>query len=225
MTDRLELDHLFICVRSQAPEAKLLQDLGLREGFRRNHPGQGTTNVCFCFNNAYLELLWLCDTNEIQSEIVRSMGLWERCRWQETKACPFGIALRSTKQDTIQLPFSSWDYYAPFLPPGKSIPIAANSNNLTEPLIFVAPNLPKYSTSSAATRPPVIHPLGLQEITKVKISLPGEATFSAEMLKLMELGLVQFERGEGYHLEIEFDRGKTSQLKSFEQILPLSMRW
>jgi hypothetical protein len=225
MTDKLELDHLFICVRSQAPEAKLLHDFGLTEGFRRNHPGQGTTNVCFGFENAYLELLWLCDANEVQSEIVRPMGLWERCRWRETEACPFGIGLRSTNSDSLQLPFSSWNYYAPFLPPVKSIPIATNSNNLTEPLIFFAPNLQKPFNFVPENRPLLIHPLGLQKITKVKMSLPGEGVFSVEMFKLMELGLVQFERGEEYHLEIEFDRNQTSQFKSFEPILPLSIRW
>ena len=48
-------------VQPGAPELTRLTDAGLRESFRRDHPGQGTTNVCCCFDNAYLELLWLHD--------------------------------------------------------------------------------------------------------------------------------------------------------------------
>ena len=57
----VELDHVFVMVRPGAPEAEAaaLARAGLCESFRRDHPGQGTTNLCCCFDNAYLELLWL----------------------------------------------------------------------------------------------------------------------------------------------------------------------
>lgn len=53
----LELDHIFVCVKPNAPEAIALNNFGLHEGRRRTHQGQGTVNVCFFFQNAYLELL------------------------------------------------------------------------------------------------------------------------------------------------------------------------
>jgi hypothetical protein len=120
---QLKLDHLFICVQPEAPEAEHIKEFGLIEGRRRPHPGQGTTNVCFFFQNAYLELLWLCNAEESKSPIVRPTGLWERCRWRETQACPFGIAFRRVASDSLELPFSTWNYYAPFLQSGSAIAI------------------------------------------------------------------------------------------------------
>jgi Glyoxalase-like domain len=221
MTNELELDHLFICVQPEAPEAELLKEFGLIEGRRRSHPGQGTTNVCFLFQNAYLELLWLCNAQESQSPIVRPMGLWERCRWRETQACPFGIAFRRVASDSLELPFTTWNYYAPFLPSGNAIAIANNSNNLAEPLIFMSPTFQNPLTESL----PLIHQIEVNTITGLSVTLPGEGAFSVEIAKLIELGLVKFSRGDRYHLEIEFDNGKKDKLKRFDPILPLSIRW
>jgi hypothetical protein len=54
----VELDHIFLMVRPGALEASGLARAGLCESFRRDHPGQGSSNLCYCFDNAHLELLW-----------------------------------------------------------------------------------------------------------------------------------------------------------------------
>lgn len=48
----LELDHIFVFIRPDGPEAARLEAIGLVESYRRDHPGQGTSNVCYCFENA-----------------------------------------------------------------------------------------------------------------------------------------------------------------------------
>src|SRR2546423_1508425 len=88
---------------------------GLQFGRRRIHQGQGTANACAFFDNAYLELLWRHDDDELQSEVVRPLGLWERVRWRETGASPFGVAFRP-EDDNV--PIETWPYDAPFLPEG-----------------------------------------------------------------------------------------------------------
>ena len=55
-------------------------------------------NACAFFDNAYLELLWRHDDDELQSDVVRPLGLWERVRWEDTGASPFGIAFRPGDQ-------------------------------------------------------------------------------------------------------------------------------
>jgi Glyoxalase-like domain len=222
---QLELDHLFICTEPEAPEAESLKTLGFTEGIRRPHPGQGTTNVCFFFENAYLELLWACDRDEIQSRVVRPTGLWERCCWKETGACPFGIGLRLTTPNSQKLPFSIWDYEAPFLPPGISIPMATNSLNISEPLIFLSPSTQKPVRYPPEKRPPLIHQLALKEITAARITLPETGDFSPEVTALIELELVQFVRGDCDHLEIEFDNNRGGRQHDFTPILPLSIQW
>ena len=88
-----ELDHVFICAPSGRSDVEAFASFGLvpLEGI---HPGQGTANACFFFENAYLEILWRHDDRELTSAAVQPTGLWERVRWKETGACPFGIAVR-----------------------------------------------------------------------------------------------------------------------------------
>jgi hypothetical protein len=220
----LELDHIFVCVKTEAPEAELLKAFGLKEGMRRIHRGQGTANVSFFFHNAYLELLYLFDEREIQSSVVRPLGLWERCRWREIHACPFGIALRKLTSSSC-LPFSSWNYYAPFLPQGASIPIANNSNNHSEPLIFMAPITQKPVNLPLERRPSLNHQPKLKEITALRLTLPTQQNFSVEILKLVELGLLECDRGNNYKLEIEFDEGNEGKLQDFSSSLPIAIAW
>ncbi|BAZ52332.1 hypothetical protein NIES4103_49920 [Nostoc sp. NIES-4103] len=221
----MEIDHIFVCVEPEAPEADLLKDFGLTEGNRRIHQGQGTANVCFFFHNAYLELLWLHDSNEIQSPVVSSTGLWERCRWQKTKVCPFGIALRRVTPNLLEIPFSTWNYYAPYLPSNAFIPILANSENLSEPLIFISPSSQKPANYPLEKQRPLTHQAGFQEVTALRVILPGDNSFSWEVTKLSELGIIKFLHGDFYHLEIEFDRGKEGKLQNFHPTLPILFKW
>ncbi|MDZ8258286.1 VOC family protein [Nostoc sp. ChiQUE01b] len=222
---QLELDHIFVCVEPEAPPADLLTAFGFTAGSRRIHRGQGTANVCFFFDNAYLELLWLFDTNEIQSPVVRPTGLWERCRWQETQACPFGISFRPKASDLREIPFPTWDYHAAYLPLKASIPIATNSDNLSEPLIFISPATKNPRNLPLERRPPLVHQVGFKEITALQVTLPDVQNFSAEVRTLIDLGLVQFSQGNFYQLEIEFDNAKEGNSQYFDSQLPIVIRW
>ena len=63
----LAVDHLFLLIEPDGPEIEALRHLGLTETYRRTHPGQGTANACFAFDNLYLELLWLTREAEARS--------------------------------------------------------------------------------------------------------------------------------------------------------------
>jgi len=68
---QIELDHLFVCTAPGAPEAEKLVQLGLHEGPPNQHPGQGTACRRFSFVNAMIELFWVNDAREAQSESTR----------------------------------------------------------------------------------------------------------------------------------------------------------
>lgn len=53
----VEICHLFVFVDNLERAAEKMARYGFQESYRRNHPGQGTENVCYCFDNLYLELL------------------------------------------------------------------------------------------------------------------------------------------------------------------------
>ena len=221
----LELDHLFICVRRDAPEAERLTQVGLREGRRRRHQGQGTANVCFFFRNAMLELIWVSDEREVRSPLVHPTRLWDRWRWRETGSCPFGICFRPAGESRDSLPFSTWDYKPLYLPEGMSIPIAANSERSQEPLIFVSWAGRRPDAYPEDQRPPLDHTIGYREITDVRVVLPLRDSPSPELRKIQELGLISVLMEDEYRMEICFDEGQARQEAHLVPELPLTFRW
>lgn len=81
------LDHLILLSATGAPEAHAIVHLGLTEGRSNTHPGQGTANRRFFFQNAFLELVWVTDEIEARGETVRRTQLWERWAGRLTGAC------------------------------------------------------------------------------------------------------------------------------------------
>src|SRR5262249_59045833 len=100
----IELDHLFVCVAAGAPEAEHLVQFGLMEGTPNVHRGQGTANRRFFFQNAMLELLWVENLIEAQSEQTAPTQLWERWSARLAGACPFGTIVRPTANWSGTLP-------------------------------------------------------------------------------------------------------------------------
>ena len=135
----LEIDHILVFVSEDAPEAERLKDIGLTESYRRVHPGQGTRNICYCFDNAYLELLWINRDDPVSRDAVKKMQLAERADWRTSGCNPFGFALRPVEEGASTLPIPFWNYHAPYMPEDMSIPVADLSDDLNHPLIFRSP--------------------------------------------------------------------------------------
>jgi hypothetical protein len=144
----MELDHVFVWT---APGGGALRErleaVGLVETYRRAHPGQGTANVCYALENAFVELLWLTDAAEAEAPAIARTGLAARARWRDGEGCRFGVAWRVAPG--AAQPVETWDYRPPYLPPGASIPMAVASDDVRLPLVFCSPG----------TSPPAAWPL------------------------------------------------------------------
>ncbi|WP_315785511.1 hypothetical protein [Fischerella sp. JS2] len=70
-----------------------------------------------------------------------------------------------------------------------------------------------------------VHQPPVNEITAVQVCLPGDQNLSSEVIKLIELGLVQFSWSDRYQLELEFDHGKQDKVHRFEPTLPIVVKW
>lgn len=186
----LELDHIFILVEPEGPEAGRLKALGLVENYRRDHPGQGTSNICYCFDNAFLELLWLTDEAEARAPAIARTQLAERARWRENGASPFGIALRRVDSDTA-LPFPTWPYRPPHLSVDRSISVAEFSDDPAQPFVFESPRgrRPDQPGSPRQTA------AGLTEIGSVEIVLPEAVRPASELLALADDGIFKVLNG------------------------------
>lgn len=201
------IDHVFVFSEPGAPEAAALNSYGFLPAARREHPGQGTANICYHFADAYLEFLFATDDAALRSLKVAPTRLGDRARWRETGISPFGICLRA---DWLP-PVPTRSYHAPFLPEGSTIPIALDGPDSRAPMLFFA------------TLPPVVHaPVHTQRVTRVVIQSPGISAWwdaiaaAAPMLVL--------EESQAHAMTIQLDGGSSG--RSVEVgTLPLTVRW
>lgn len=219
-----ELDHIFICTSVGAPEAQQLIDFGIAEGAPNRHPGQGTANRRFFFENAFLELVWVENFEEAQSELVRPTGLWERWSRRNHGADPFGICLRTTGKATAALPFPAWDYQPSYLPPELSIQMFEHSANASLPLLFFLAFGRRPDSFDDSRRQPMSHPSDVRTITRVSVTSPAlsGAPWTSVESQVPEL---KFKSGEPPLMEVEFDHQHRGAITDFRPNLPLVFCW
>jgi hypothetical protein len=199
----------------------------LTEGTPNIHPGQGTANRRFFFQNNMLELLWVHNPAEAQSEITRPMHLWQRWVDRDQGACPFGFCLRPNTQFTqpnAALPFPTWAYRPAYLPDSISIAVATNAHLLTEPMLFYLP-FGKRPDSYSDQRQPLHHSARLAEITRVTLVSPYANQLSPELQSMVSSKLIEVKQGETYLMELGFDKEKQEQQADFRPTLPLTLSW
>lgn len=217
-----ELDHLLLLAQPGAPEGNRLVALGLTEGSPNVHPGQGTANRRFFFQNAMLELIYVTDEAEVRSPLVAPTQLWERSRWRQTAASPVEICIRSTDDDAP--PFTTVDYRPSYLPDDGSIPFARGTL-LVEPGLFINPYGGRPDGYPPDRSQPLVHPLGVREITSVHVVSAGCEPPSDPLRAIQRLGIATFGQGDGHLLEVTFDGGTLGQSADLRPELPLLLRW
>jgi len=219
---KLELDHLFICTTAGAPEVDELLAFGLTEGTRNNHPGQGTTNRRIFFQNAMLEFLWVDNEPEVRRPVIAPTHLWERWQYRHSGYSPFGLCVRP--ETGTALPFATWAYCPPYLPPPLQIDIAAVTRPV-EPLLFVIPFGGRPDTFPADRRQPLEHACGFREITDLEMMIPNPEPLSSAVQFVHDTGLVKFRAGDEFRVDIEFDHGGQARSCDFRPHLPLCFHW
>lgn len=212
-----ELDHVFICTAPGAPEADRLIRLGLTEGSPNHHPGQGTANRRFFFENAFLELLWVTDPAEAQSDLVRRTGLWERWARRGRGASPFGVGLRPVAGEAKVAPFPAWEYRPSYLPEPLAIHMATNSEAAAAPLLFFLAFGRRPNPADPVRQQPREHAAGFRAITRVRIHCaPGCASSPEALAAEGQCIDLSFVPGSEHLMELGFDgeiRGRTIDLR------------
>ena len=214
----MELDHLFVCTASNAPEAEKLIQFGLREGPPNEHPGQGTACRRFAFLNAMFELIWVSNPTEAQTDATRLTLLWERWSGRNDNACPFGICLRPTDPQHLgPPPFISWEYRPRYLPDPLLMHIG--EAGIEEPMWVYMSSMKRAQRRQWFTE----HPIGIREITGLTLTtaIPLRSTASQ---KIVESGILSTRTGATSLLEIEFDGNRRQKQIDFRPHLPIVFR-
>ncbi len=232
----LERDHIFIWVSTGAPEAVVLQKLGLyTDGRVHKHVGQGTSSMVFLFENAYLELIWV-DEPEIARRRSQDMGtdLLARVAWRQTGASPFGVGLHHLAAGNSDLPFPTKKYWAEWMKPDTFISIAESSVNLKEPFYFVVPDylavpsaeqLKLLLDSQPEYRNNFTHALGVRRLTSIQITSNRAGKFSETASMLAKNGVAVIKRGKSSHAELTFDGGTQGKTLDVRPTLPLILKY
>lgn len=180
----MTLDHVFMLIDSSGRHIEQLRGFGLRETYRRKHLGQGTQNVCFCFDNLFLELLWVDDPAAVRSEAIARMRLHERSLWQTEGTNPFGIAWRDAPGGSA-LQISTWVYKPPYLPPGMQVDVATDSDDPQQPMMFRSPGTTSPIEWLPEKRGALQHEAGFGRVLGVSMAMPERVTPS-KALKALE---------------------------------------
>ena len=218
----MELDHLFICVDGNAEVADLLCDFGLSEGTASRHPGQGTANRRFYFNNAFIEFLFLVDTEEALSAITKPTNLYERLSCTTDQVSPFGVCFRPSKEGE-KVPFPTWSYRPKYLPPSFDVSIAQAP--VFEPMWFHLDFAKRPDAANSDNRQTTDHRCGYKEISSVKITFATLEELSDAATVANATASFDLFRGSDHLLEIVFDLEREGEMKDFRPALPLIFRW
>ena len=155
-------DHIFIFTNDQGEIADQLVEFGLTEGSSRVHAGQGTSNRKFYFENFFLEILWVHDETEINSELIKPIGLWQRAYYQSSDFSPFGLCIVNTNE-TNNLFENAHKYQPSYFPDGMVIDILKNEHQPNFPWTFRLPFKGQKKNETEPTK----HKNGIMQLSKV----------------------------------------------------------
>jgi hypothetical protein len=186
----LELDHVFVFVDAAdaAPGGRVrtaLDGLGLVPSYERRHTGQGTANLCYAFDDAYLELLFVVDAAERDDPAIARNGFAARSAWAASGASPFGVAVRGGPP-----PGETWPYRIAAFPPGLSIPVSTESDDPRLPFLFGSPGTTRpdaWSDGRAGARQTAA---GFSTLAVEAVVLPADAPPSPCLDALAAAGVV-----------------------------------
>ncbi len=209
----MEIDHIFIFSTHGGKEAEKLVEFGLTEGSSRVHPGQGTTNRKFYFENFFLEVLWVIYETEIRSELTSKTKLYERSQFFKNDFSPFGLCLVNSKL-TDELFGQSQIYQPNYFPKGMSIDIITNEKNPNLPWTFRLP----YRDEKKAHNEPINHLNGIRKLTKSEFEIPLDKDEKGFKTYFQSSKNISFKNGERNRLTLEFDHKIQKKVIEFKEL-------
>jgi hypothetical protein len=160
-----------------------------------------------------IELLWVNDAREAQSQNTRRTLLWERWSARETNASPFGICLRPVDSQDTEPPFTAWEYRPAYL--ADPLFMHIGEAGIEEPMWVYLSFMRRVHREQWF----IEHPIGIREITGLTLTTPVPLRSNAS-LKIVESGILANRTGTTSLLEIEFDGNRRKQQMDFRPHLP-----
>jgi hypothetical protein len=235
----LQVDHFNIWVKNPNKTKERLTKIGFNsvpDSLSQIHKGQGTAGKYFNFLNAYLELIFVYDQNELEENVKKNKDLdfTERASFEKNGTSPFSIGLKLTDYDTEKIPFEKVSYHQDWMKENANIYSAKNSKtHLNEPSIFVVyPELEseRFETLSdlknipdeyAFAREFYTHPNGAKKVTNIIIT-STDLDLETETIKAVNgIENLTVKNGKEHLMELYFDNNVQGKSFDLRPELPL----
>jgi len=209
------LSHAWIVVTTGAPERSALEKAGFRIAPTVNrHDGQGTASVTVELVNGFLELIYP-DPNVPVSPALQAGAEKFRLKssWRESGYSPIGIVFDLTP---ATLPFATWRISADWMEKGTFIEMMTPK----ETPKAVSLSISSHAASTRESEAPA-HPNGARRLTGLRVVAPGADGLPPAAAYIGEHGVVKFELGGAWLLDVTLDDGKQGVTKDLRPELPM----
>jgi hypothetical protein len=229
----LELSHAWIVVPPGARERAVLEEAGFLIAPTVNrHDGQGTASVTVELHNGFLELIYPDSTVPVSPALKAGAEKFRlKSRWRQTGYSPIGIVFERTPATPREFPFETWRISADWMEPGTfiemltpretpravSLSISSHAQSARE----VNERLARDSTRNAMFR----HPNGARRLTGLRVVAPNAESLPPAAAYLAASGLVRFEVGDAWLLDVTLDGGARGIAKDLRPRLPMVVRY
>jgi hypothetical protein len=208
----MDIDHIFIFTDLEHKVVDELISFGLHPNESRINLGQGTTNRTFTFENFFLEIVWVHNQNEIESELVKPTGLWERAAFSNNNFAPFGLIVLNN-ESSDHLFENAYKYQPSYFEEGRAFEILQNS---------VHPGLPwtcrmPFRREKPIKTTPINHPNKIKTLTRAGFQYcgGGNERFPGHFNNEKTIEFIPSARN---WLTLTFDENKQGLRKEFAQL-------
>ena len=233
-TPPLRLSHAWIVVTTGAPERKALEKAEFRIAPTVNrHDGQGTASVTVELLNGFLELIYPDPTVPVSPTLQAGAEKFRlKSAWRETGYSPIGIVFDRTPATPEKFPFATWRISADWMEKGTFIEMMTPKEMPKAVSLSISshPESARESENKRLAQDPVkgamfLHPNGARRLTGVRVTAPSADSLPPSASYLSGNGLIKFEVGNRWLLDVTLDEGKQGATKNLEPDLPMVIHY
>jgi hypothetical protein len=228
------LSHAWIVVATGAPERAALEKAGFRIAPTVNrHEGQGTASVTVELLNGFLELIYPDPTVSVSPASKAGAEKFRlKSTWRETGYSPIGVVFDRSPATPEKFPFATWRVSADWMEKGTFIEMLTPKEMPRAVSLSISshPAGTRESANEMLARDPVkgavfLHPNGARRLTGLRVMAPAADGFPPAASYIAGHGIVKFDVGSRWLLDVTLDSGKQGVARNLEPDLPMIIHY
>jgi len=230
----LTLSHAWIVVTTGAPERSALEKAGFRIAPTINrHEGQGTASITIELLNGFLELMYPDPTVPVSPALQAGAEKFRlKSAWRKTGYSPIGIVFDRTPATPKRLPFPTWKLSADWMEKGTFIEMMTPKEKPKAVSLSISSHTAstREREKEALARDPAkgamfLHPNGARRLTGLRVVAPSVDGLPPAASYIAGHGLVKFDVGSQWLLDVTLDNGKQGVTKDLQPDLPMVIHY